>query len=82
MSIGVAWLKLLIILIDSKAKANISGKLDTAPKLRFLMDPGLLRRQATIEMARNIGDSGNPNASGGRMELDITEGNVACHIRV
>jgi hypothetical protein len=43
MSIGIAWLKLLIIFIDSKAKADIRGKLDTAPELGFFMDPGWFR---------------------------------------
>jgi len=42
MSIGIAWLKLLIVLIDSKAKADISGELDTAPEFRLFVYPGWL----------------------------------------
>jgi hypothetical protein len=52
---GVSWFFLLIVLKDSKAKADILSEGDTAPDTRRLMDAGRLRAKPDKEVRGDIG---------------------------
>jgi len=69
---GVTRLFLLIVVIDSEAKADILSKLDTTPKRRFFVYPGLAGGITAKEVAGAVCGNEDFNAWAVFSELNIT----------
>ena len=52
---GIPWLELLIVLKDSKAKADILSESDSPAQARGLMDAGRLRAKPDKKVTRGVG---------------------------